>query len=397
MFARSAFFAAIALTGSLGLVALDPPNRPPVNALHREEPKKYDVSFSITLQTVAHIADLAQRGVFQFDEAPVVFPIIYMGQYSRVFLNPEPYGRMLHDAAPVDARYMNMGVEENKPFNTHLLRMVSPRFRGIALKFTFQFQTQTWNAQINEQAAQATKWPRDMKWPDEVLDGLKPQTMIESDNAIFREILQRVYSTEAMATMPPYMLAKGIVANVLNNFQVSGQGVTRGGVGEMRGLVMRGALATVTNPDAMNRWVGSEHDLVCVCIALLRAANIPARAVIGAHEKLTSGGKTVPELISWAEFYLPDSGWVSFDPNAMRGNGSGRYQNMTAAWPDFGTMDELNERVVLSYHFIPPAAVVVPGNYALWGWDPRPAQQPSYEQAITIQITDRGRGEDDPR
>lgn len=398
MHARTALVAAIALAGTLGLVAINPPNRPPVNALRREEPKKYDVTYAITLQTVSHPADLAQRGIFQFDEAPIVFPVIYMGQYSRVFISdPEPYGKLLHDGAPVDARYMNMGQEENKPFNTHLLRMVSPGFRGTVLRFEFQFRTQTWNALIDEARAQATTWPRDMKWPDEVQDGLRPQTMIESDAPIFRQALNDIATPEARQTIPPYLLAKRIVAYVLNNFQVSGQGMTRGGIGEIRGLVMRGALATANSPDQTYRLVGSEHDLLCVCIAMLRAANIPARAVIGAEEALATSGKTLPELVSWGEFYLPDSGWVSFDPNAMRSEGGGRYQNFNNAWPHFGTMDELNERVVLAYHFIPPAAVVVPGNYALWGWDPRPAQQPSYEQAITIQITGRGKGEEDPR
>jgi hypothetical protein len=396
MHARLPLVAAILLAGSLGLVALDPPNRPPVNALRRAEPKKYEIAYTITLQTVAHPADLAQRGIFRFDEAPVVFPIIYMGQYSRSFVDPQPTGEMFHDGQLVNPQYLNMGQEENKPFNTHLLRMVSPRFQGVALQFGFKFQTQSWNALINEQAAQQATWPRDMKWPDEVLDGLRPQTMIESDHSIFREALNSISTPEQRQSMSPYMVAKAVIAYVLNNFQVNGQGVTRGGLGEIKGLNMQGALATTNNRDALNRIIGSEHDLVCVCVAMLRAANIPARPVIGAVEEMRPGGKTTPTIISWAEFYLPESGWVSFDPNAMRGNGAGRYQNFNASWPDFGTMDNLNERVVLSYHFIPPAAVVVPGYYALWGWDPRPLEQPSYEQAIKIQITGRGKGEEDP-
>ena len=97
--------------------------------------------------------------------------------------------------------------------------------------------------------------------------------------------------------------------------------------------------------------------------------------------------------MSWAEFYLPDVGWVPFDPMEMRGKV--RSLDVRRPWPDFATMKELNERIPLAYHFVPPATVQSPQNPAVWGWDPRPGGDPSSEQQIRFQISSRGRGVED--
>jgi hypothetical protein len=73
----------------------------------------------------------------------------------------------------------------------------------------------------------------------------------------------------------------------------------------------------------------------------------------------------------------------------MRGKARGR--DLRQPWPDFGTMDDLNERVPLAYAFLPPLTVNVPENAAVWGWDPRPGGDPGSDQAITISVHDRGR------
>ena len=60
-------------------------------------------------------------------------------------------------------------------------------------------------------------------------------------------------------------------------------------------------------------------------------------------------------------------------------------------------MKDLNRRIPLAYHFIPPTTVESPQNPAVWGWDPRPGGDPSSEQIIKFTVVSRGRGKGDPR
>ena len=116
------------------------------------------------------------------------------------------------------------------------------------------------------------------------------------------------------------------------------------------------------------------------------------RCVIGVEERPALRGG--PTLVTWAEFYLPEVGWVPFDPVEMRGKV--RTLDVRRPWPEFGTMDDLNERIPLSYHFVPPASVESPMNASVWGWDPRPGGDPGTEQQIRFTIISRGKGNDDP-
>ena len=171
----------------------------------------------------------------------------------------------------------------------------------------------------------------------------------------------------------------------INQIQAGGDGVHMDEFNVLRGLEMVGARATVANGR------GGPHDLLCVCIATLRAAGIPARPVIGMEENRHKRNT----FVSWGEFYLPSVGWVPFDPYEMRGKAIGNL-DVRQPWPEFGTMKDLNERIPLAYHFMPARTVESPGYPAVWGWDPRPGGDPSSVQAIDFGTISRGRGVQDP-
>ncbi len=376
-----------------GLTALTPPSgRPPVGPLQRTEPRVYDFTFDVTLTTLFQYDARDQRS-YQLADAPIVMPVIFQGSYSavaadslraRLWLGPGE-DTTLSRRTRLDAGY---------PFHTQLAVLPVGAFTGKTLRWQLGYRVQVWSSRMtNEAAAASVPWPRE--WPAEVRDGLQPQLFIESDNGLFAETVQRV-SQGQLRMVPPYLAAKDLVRYCVNEVRVSGDGVNRGNAGTLRGLEMSGALATVSSPLT----AGSPHDLVCVCVAMLRAAGIPARPVIGVEKLPESDGlrkgdtKGRPEFVSWAELYLPDVGWVPFDPVAMRGKGV-RNLDVRRPWPEFGTMKDLNRRIPLAYHFIPPASVETPQNPAVWGWDPRPGGDPSSEQQIRFTVVSRGRGRGD--
>jgi hypothetical protein len=373
------------------VVLLAPPSGPvPIGPLQRFEPKVYDVAFEVTLTSetptfhtgpVQH-EQVFDRDDFKIEDTPIVFPIIFRGPYSKV--DPDSLeGRMWAGAVEDRTLKSRTRLDANKPFGVQLAVLPIVKFEGENLRWRMAFRTQAWSARIDEAGAQRLTWPA--QWPEHVQDGLKPQMFIESDHALFGEFVQKT-SGGALRQVAPYLAAKDLVRACINQLRISGDGEERRELESLHGLELKGGLK------AAQDGIGGPHDLVCVCVAVLRAAGIPARPVIGVTER--ADGKN--RLVSWAEFYLEGAGWIPFDPEEMRGKGI-RTMDVRKPWPEFGTMDDLNDRVPLAYHFHPPVDVVTPEAPALWGWDPRPRMPRGCRQAITLSLVSRGRGQEDPK
>ena len=372
------------------LLAAPPSGRPPIEPLQRYDPKVYDFMFEVTVTTLRQL-DARHQQSYHLVDAPIVMPVIFQGTYSTVAADSLRAALWL-EGRPDPGVNRRRRVDGGLPFHGHLAVFTIDQFRGRSLRWQLGYRVQVWSSRLlDEGAAASIPWPRE--WPQEVQDGLRPQMFIESDDPAFARAVEHASGGKLRLT-PPYLAAKELVRYCLNQIRVSGNGVRRGQFGVLQGLEMIGASRTAA------RGLGGPHDLVCVCVAVLRAAGIPARPVIGVYERVrpprgTPQIRKREEFVSWAEFYLPDVGWVPFDPMEMRGRV--RSLDVRRPWPEFATMKELNERIPLAYHFVPPATVQSPQNPAVWGWDPRPGGDPSSEQQIRFQITSRGRGVEDPR
>lgn len=367
----------------IAALSLTPPaGRPPMGPLQRHDPKVYDVLFDVTVVTTWQY-DGSKQENFRVTEAPIVMPVIFQGAWSAV--QPDSLRRELWLEGRADEGLVGRSrIDGGYPFNTHVAVITLPQFEGKTFRWRLGYRAQVWSSRlVSEEAAAAAAWPRE--WPAEVRDGLQPQMYIQSDAPVFAETVARL-SSGRLRLVPPYLAAKDLIRSCLQSIRVTGDGNARGYFEVLHGLEVQGALRTA------ELGLGSPHDLVCVCVATLRAAGIPARPVIGIQERLRAD-RQVTEFRSWAEFYLPEIGWVPFDPMEMRG--SVNHLDVRRPWPDFGTMDDLNERIPLAYHFLPPAAVESPMYPAVWGWDPRPART-SAEQRIQLQMISRGAGVDDP-
>jgi len=357
--------------------------RPPSGPVERYEPRVYDVEFGVALSMVRDAPPYWQEGSpgFNFQDAPIVMPVIFQSSYSAVDRASMSAQLWLDGREDTDL-LKRVRVDDHQPFASHLAVLPVVKFNGQTLRWKLTYRTQVFSARINDAAAAKLTWPRE--WPEEVRDGLKPQLFIESDDPIFTQAVETVTQGK-LRTVPPYLAAKELVRHCILNFQRQGSGNQRGEGGALRGMGINGAR------NLARTGLGTSHDLVCICVATLRAAGIPARAVVGIQDN----ERHIKEFVSWAEFYLEGAGWIPFDPDAMHGKAI-RTLNIRDAWPEFGTLDDLNRRVPLAFTFIPPSTQA-PEFPAVWGWDPRPGGNPGAQPTVMITVTSRGKGVDDPR
>ena len=366
---------------SLAATQDSPSGRPPQGPLQRVDPRIYDFSITVNISTIWQ-RDVTQRRYYNIKDAPIVMPVIFQGTYSRV-PSDSLWAKLWLDGREDKTLSERTRVDSGFPYHSHLAVMTIPEFKGQTVRWSFGYKVQVWSSKIDDAMAANIPWPRE--WPKEVKDGLQRQMFIESDDPIFKETIERI-SQGQLRMVPPYLAAKDIVRYCIENVRVSGNSEHRGYGGMLHGLQIAGALK------ATESTTSSANDLVCVCVAMLRAAGIPARPVIGIEKNLSNR----KEFVSWAEFFLPGAGWIPFDPNEMRGKGIAQ-KTVHDPWQGFGTIKKLNRRIPLSYHFVPPSAVESPQYAAVWGWDPRPGGDPSSEQIITFKMTSRGKGVEDPQ
>ncbi len=374
--------------------ALTPPSgRPPIGPLDRYDPRLFDVHMEVETYTYRtprhHVHNPGERIPYNFENAEVVLPVILQSTFSSAAhesIRAELWLDTFEDLG-VNER---MRIEDKQPFNAYRVVLPIPNFQSDRFRWKVAYRTEVWSSRINDAMAAEIAWPEE--WPEEVRDGLRPDVYIESDDPQFIAAVERITKGRAKE-VPPYYVAKELVRQVLQSVQIEDAGEFRDRQQVLTGMNINGAKWAAANGG------GTPHDLVAVCVAMLRAANIPARPVVGIKRKgvFDNPRRGKIEFASWAEFYLPGAGWVPFDPVEMRGKGLHRH--VSESWPEFGTMKELNMRIPLSHHFVPPSSTTPPERPAIWGWNPRGAngsRPPESRQLINFGMAYQGKGEPDP-
>ncbi len=345
-----------------GPVPTDPwPAWPPL-PLRRSEPRGYTVGLAIDVGATSQLPQVpdpftSTGGTVTIE--PVVadnWTVADLDQREisvRLNGSPVPFETKIDGDAKSDHRRLVISIPDG------VVNTLSLRASWAAIAF---------NSEVDEAAASNIAWPR--AWAPEVQPYLSPSFAIDSDQPIFREFVAGVAGDE-LRRVPVYLAAKDLVRRSILEFRnTSSEMLIREGRGAVRGFRLQGASIAASTADGTAG--GTAGDLVCVCVAVLRAAGIPARPVIGIYSgdgdrgstKLPAGKTT---LCCWAEFHLPGAGWVPFDPYEMRGSGLPQ-ADIRKPWRWFGSIDELNRRVAIAYEFAPVRQGFIQDWPAGWAW-----------------------------
>ncbi len=204
--------------------------------------------------------------------------------------------------------------------------------------YSIAFNAMAYSSVLDEEEAIKISWPE--SWGKEMKIYLQPSRFIESNDEIFKKA---VADNGEPKSVPIHIAAKILIRYTLMNIESTGR-YSHIANNVTTGIDVKGARY------AVKKAKGSAADLVCVCVATLRAAGIPARPVVGITDADTVGTTQIdPQYIVWGEYALPETGWVPFFPERMRGTVEGL--SKTAPWHGLGSLPWLNRRVPLAWNF----------------------------------------------
>ncbi len=363
---------------SIGLSMTTPPLS---DVIEWKQEKEYLVKVEVHVEAYQDITQVEDQYPMNLKNTPIVFPMAVNGgahELDLTRLSPKLY---LEDTlVRADFKLLNVGGGTD----SQLARFVIKEFKGKQIDMRFEEYVMCYDVKVDERAALKIEWPE--SWDEEVQSALLPQLYIESTNETIAQAVRRLVGDNPREKVTPYLLAKILLRGVVQNFQVTGTSISKTMRESIDGINVEGA------EKALAAKRGTLFDAVCLYVAMCRSAGIPTRPVIGLDNRKRG------ELTAWAEFYLPTAGWVSVDLRKMIA-GPGVMKKLDRAWDGFGTNENLNELVPISYYFHPPAGVVAGGTRGkpmLWGWFPVPAHTPT-NQRMRLQLQDAPKTANSPK
>jgi len=346
---------------------------PPLSdAIQRVDPIEYRVQLK---GSIGMRASAIARTCPRTAEAPLHVPLPREGAYHR--LDPsrlhELLPALLTDGRPTSRTFEVVAA----PGVGDYAKIAAYGCQCSKVEFTIDAYLTAYSAKVDDAALAQCAWTEE--WPTDVRAALGPQMYIESTNEQVVRLMNQWTSGRAKS-VTPYFLGKELARRVTQVYRPGEANVVYGRRHEITGINVNGAIA------AMKSGRGSLHDLVCllVClyVAVCRAAGLPARPVIGVDYgdyRRERGRNLDCELISWAEFFVPDAGWVSVDFRSLY-RAPGTMRNINDRWPGFASDQNLNRRIPLAYHYHAPLihlSTEPVEKPLLWTWH-------SYPEAVVI-------------
>lgn len=371
--AVAALLIAFMARGASAVPEQDPPEHP---FLTYEHP--HDWTMRVTLR-VRSWQDTRNRPVrtesWTFDTVAVLFPLMEQTSASRLDIETTAGKLTFGDRLFADSFTVIGGYHSGQKYARFDAQSVDAR----EMELEVEYLARSWRTEFDEAAARRIGWPTG-EWPEEVAGTLQPQPFVEAGPAGNANVgsLDRLMKSwtdgQNPKNVPPLTLAKWFAGRVIEHVQLTSDGLNRGRryLG-FEGFSLQGAARTAQTGR------GSPYDAVALLAAMYRRAGLPARVVIAYREvddnddPDEADDKGASRLRAYVEFYLHDEqadrgGWIPVDIVEMRKRSSRAPTNLDEPWRYFGTHDELDLFIPMSFNFHPPTTVRAYGSPAMWGW-----------------------------
>lgn len=341
LFVAAVAASAMMATQSSVVTGITPPpeGRPPMGPLRRTESRRWEVTLNLNLPSLSKNDES--------DESLIV-PVALLDTWWQV--DPRSFRvRALVDMVPFPPAAAGLTVTQNRHGDSHA-DIPLPRVIDARAQVDVSWTVESWSCELDEATAARGTWPA--KWPEDVERWRSASPGVDSDDPALKATVARLFATLPEGT-PPVFAAKELIRAGCRSLRNANHSEGSSTGAQRRGIPVWGSSA------ALQAQVGCEADVVCISLAYLRAGGFPARPVIGVVQGSSSAKseRRSDSLEMWAEVFIPDAGWVPFDPNEIRG-GISAQTAVNVKWDGFGTDKHWNERVPITHelHLYRPSA-----------------------------------------
>jgi len=252
------------------------------------------------------------------------------------------------------------GVEANLHYD-----LAFPRgwFNTLLLRTTYQ--AQMWELKVDEAAASRATWPRN--WPDGMDRFLGAESGIDPAQPAIKAFAEAA-TPGGPRSVAPFIAARNAVVAVARKWRVTNSSTSIYG---QRGA-LRGLNFTVNQPWGLDAG-GTPVEFAATCVSAVRAIGIPSRIVycLEHDDRQKRGGEgersSKMEFRLICEFFLPDVGWIPFDPMYMRSKGGVSAPSRDGSVRGFANIPDIQSALPLAFRQN-PAGFEMADRYALWGW-----------------------------
>lgn len=266
-----------------------------------------------------------------------------------------------------------------------LVQFELPLERGYAENILARttYQVQRWELEVDEAAAASATWPRE--WPSGMDRFLKAEPGVDPTHAGLKAFADSATKGGARS-VGPYLAVRNAALAIVRGWKLPNSGTSV--YGQKGGL--RGLNFTVNGPWGFDAGGGTPVELAATCTAAVRALGVPCRVVYCLGRKSRSNdqrsGTSGSEFRMICEFFLPNIGWIPFDPMMMRQHTAGGM----AAIRGFANIPDIQDALPLAFLTVPKGYEKA-DRVALWGW--KRGLQVDEPTAVTrIGFDDSGRG-----
>lgn len=346
---------------------------------------------------------------FEFDQLTVVFPVL--PQTASSVPEEKSTTGVLRVADREVTREIRM--LEGYPAGVRLASMTALNGKARQVDFEIETRMTSFRTILDEEAASKVQWPKG-PWPGAAAstfqrqiyldfgpDPENPGKFVDYDPKPLADAVARWTGGNDPKSIAPLVLAKFLAGKVMEEVQISGDGLTYTRTSQLEGVKLQSIEETLR----LRR--GSEFDMVNLLCATYRYVGLPARTVIAYARTSRSQDvfrdRSRQKLRAWVEFGLYDENysareatfnWVPVDVVQLRKMTS-RAPDLNREWRYFGTVNDLDDATPFAFQFHPPTTVRSYGSPGFWGWMMSPKDAAVDYQSLLFQsnVTPRRGGD----